>query len=90
VVRFFTTAALVNRLSKSQKKSELNAFTKTLKKVDLVICDEWGYVPLDRDGSKLLFQVISECYEQMSVIITTNLEFSKRVHIFYDEQMTSE
>jgi len=37
----------------------------------------------------LLFQVISECYEQRSVIITTNLEFSKWVHIFYDEQMTS-
>jgi len=89
VVRFFRTAALVNRLSEAQKKSELNAFMKTLMKADLVICDEWGYVPLDRDGSKLLFQVISECYEQRSVIITTNLEFSKWVHIFYDEQMTS-
>jgi DNA replication protein DnaC len=89
VVRFFRTAALVNRLSEAQKKSELNAFMKTLMKADLIICDEWGYVPLDRDGSKLLFQVISECYEQRSVIITTNLEFSKWVHIFYDEQMTS-
>jgi len=89
VVRFFRTAALVNRLSEAQKKSELNAFMKMLMKADLVICDEWGYVPLDRDGSKLLFQVISECYEQRSVIITTNLEFSKWVHIFYDEQMTS-
>ncbi|MGV8027429.1 MAG: IS21-like element helper ATPase IstB [Mesotoga sp.] len=89
VVRFFRTAALVNRLSEAQKKSELNAFMKTLMKADLVICDEWGYVPLDRDGSKLLFQVISECYEQRSVIITTNLEFSKWVHIFYDEQMTA-
>jgi len=89
VVRFFRTAALVNRLSEAQKKSELNVFMKTLMKADLVICDEWGYVPLDRDGSKLLFQVISECYEQRSVIITTNLEFSKWVHIFYDEQMTS-
>ncbi len=89
VVRFFRTAALVNRLSEAQKKSELNVFMKTLMKADLVICDEWGYVPLDRDGSKLLFQVISECYEQRSVIITTNLEFSKWVHIFYDEQMTA-
>ena len=89
VVRFFRTAALVNRLSEAQKKSELNAFMKTLMKADLIICDEWGYVPLDRDGSKLLFQVISECYEQRSVIITTNLEFSKWVHIFYDEQMTA-
>lgn len=89
VVRFFRTAALVNRLSEAQKNSELNAFMKTLMKADLIICDEWGYVPLDRDGSKLLFQVVSECYEQRSVIITTNLEFSKWVHIFYDEQMTA-
>lgn len=58
-------------------------------KAELLICDEWGYVPLDRDGSKLLFQVISERYEQRSVIITTNLEFSKWVNIFYDEQLTA-
>lgn len=88
-VRFFRTAALVNQLSDMQKKGELNRFLKQLAKVDLLICDEWGYVPLDRDGSKLLFQVISDCYEQRSVIITTNLEFSKWVNIFYDEQMTA-
>ena len=88
-VRFFRTAALVNQLSDAQKKGELNKLLKQLSKIDLLICDEWGYVPLDRDGSKLLFQVISDCYEQRSVIITTNLEFSKWVNIFYDEQMTA-
>jgi DNA replication protein DnaC len=88
-VRFFRTAALVNSLSDAQKKGELSKFFKQLAKTDLLICDEWGYVPLDRDGSKLLFQVISDCYEQRSVIITTNLEFSKWVHVFYDEQMTT-
>ena len=76
-VRFFRTAALVNQLGDAQKKGELSRFLKQLSKVDLLICDEWGYVPLDRDGSKLLFQVISDCYEQRSVIITTNLGFSK-------------
>jgi DNA replication protein DnaC len=89
IVRFFRTAALVNQLNDAQKKGDLNWFLKQLSKADLIICDEWGYVPLDRDGSKLLFQVISECYEQRSVIITTNLEFSKWVNIFYDEQMTA-
>lgn len=89
VVRFFRTAALVNQLSDAQKKGELNRFLRQLSKADLIICDEWGYVPLDRDGSKLLFQVISDCYEQRSVIITINLEFSKWVNIFYDEQMTA-
>lgn len=88
-VRFFRTAALVNQLSDAQQKGDLARFLKQLLKADLIICDEWGYVPLDRAGSKLLFQVISECYEQRSVIITTNLEFSKWVNIFYDEQMTA-
>ena len=88
-VRFFRTTALVNQLNDAQKIGELSKFLKQLSKADLLICDEWGYVPLDRGGSKLLFQVISDCYEQKSVIITTNLEFSKWVHVFYDEQMTT-
>jgi DNA replication protein DnaC len=88
-VRFYRTAALVNQLNDAQKKGELGKLLKQFSKVDLLICDEWGYVPLDRDGSKLLFQVVSDCYEQRSVIITTNLEFSKWVNIFYDEQMTA-
>lgn len=88
-VRFFRTAALVNKLSDARKKGELNRFLNQLYKADLIICDEWGYIPLEIDGSKLLFQVISDCYEQRSVIITTNLEFSRWVNIFYDEQMTA-
>lgn len=60
-----------------------------MSKLDLLILDEWGYVPLEQDGARLLFQVISECYEKRSLILTTNLEFSKWVTIFYDEQMTA-
>jgi len=48
-----------------------------------LICDEWGYIPLDKERSQLLFQIVSECYEKRSVIITTNLEFSKWDGIFY-------
>ncbi len=88
-VRFFRTAALVNKLNEVQKSGEISRFSKQLAKTDLLICDGWGYVPLDQAGSKLLFQVISDCYEQRSVIITTNLEFSKWVNAFYDEQMTA-
>lgn len=88
-VQFFRTAALVNHLNELQKKGGVTGFFKLLAKTDLLICDEWGYVPLDLAGSKLLFQVISDCYEARSVIVTTNLEFSKWVNIFYDEQMTA-
>jgi len=87
-VRFFRTSALVNKLAEQKKAGTLSAFLKTLNKADLLICDEWGYVPLDRVGSQLLFEVISECYERKPVIINTNIEFSRWVNVFYDEQMT--
>ena len=88
-VRFFRTTALVNQLLAAKKGGKLQKYLKTLEKADLIICDEWGYVPLDRDGSRLLFQVVSDCYERRSIILTTNLEFSRWVTIFYDEQMTT-
>jgi DNA replication protein DnaC len=88
-VRFFRTTALVNQLLAAKKGGTLQKYLKTLEKADLIICDEWGYVPLDRDGSRLLFQVVSDCYERRSIVLTTNLEFSRWVTIFYDEQMTT-
>lgn len=88
-VKFFRTAALVNSLLEAKKNEELKKFLKQIEKTDLLICDEWGYIPFEKDGSQLLFQVISECYEKRSLIITTNLEFSKWNSIFYDEKLTS-
>jgi DNA replication protein DnaC len=87
-VKFYRTSALVNRLAEAKKSGTLSVFMKKLKKADLLICDEWGYVPLDRIGAQLLFEVISECYEIKPIIINTNIEFSRWVNIFYDEQMT--
>lgn len=88
-VKFFRTASLVNQLTEAKAKGDLRKFMKQIEKADLLICDEWGYVPFEKEGSQLLFQVISECYEKRSVIITTNLEFSKWNGIFYDEKLTS-
>lgn len=88
-VRFFRTATLVNQLTDAKVQGELRRFMRQIEKCDLLICDEWGYIPFDKEGAQLLFQVISECYEKRSVIITTNLEFSRWNGIFYDEKMTT-
>jgi DNA replication protein DnaC len=88
-VKFYRTAALVNQLNDAKTNGELKRFFRQIEKCDLLICDEWGYVPFEKNGAQLLFQVISECYEKRSVIITTNLEFSKWNGIFFDEKMTS-
>ena len=62
---------------------------KDLQKQDLLILDEWGYVPVDRDGSQMLFRIVSDSYERKSLISTTNLEFSKWGSVFTDEQMAA-
>jgi DNA replication protein DnaC len=59
--RFYRTATLVNALTEAKQQGCLSVFMKQFEKLDLLICDEWGYVPIDSDGSKLLFNVVSEC-----------------------------
>jgi DNA replication protein DnaC len=87
--RFWRTANLVNALVEAKAAGRLGMFMKQFEKLDLLICDEWGYVPLDSDGTKLLFQVVSECYERKSLIITTNLEFARWNDIFADSKITA-
>lgn len=88
-VRFYKTAALVNELVAAKANGSLVQLLKKLSKLELLICDEWGYIPFDAEGSQLLFQVIADCYEKRSLIITTNIEFSKWNGIFYDDQLTA-
>lgn len=87
--RFWRTASLVNALTEAKQQGELSRFMKQFDRLDLLICDEWGYVPIDSNGSKLLFQIISECYERKSLIITTNLEFARWNDIFADTKITA-
>jgi len=87
--RFFRTAVLVNALTEAKRQGCLSHFMAQFEKLDLLICDEWGYVPIDTDGAKLLFQVVSECYERKSLIITTNLEFAHWNDIFADTKITA-
>ena len=88
-VRFFTTAELVMALTMANSAGALNQFMRDLAKADLLILDEFGYVPLDINGARLLFQVVSACYEKRSVVFTTNIEFSKWGTILGDDKLAS-
>ena len=88
-VRFFRTAALINQLSEQKTAGTLSRFLKKLNKTEVIILDEFGYVPYDRTGSQLLFDYLSEIHEKKLLILNTNLEFSRWVNVLYDEQMTS-
>ena len=88
-VRFFTAAALVNRLEEAQKQYQLERFLQQLGRVDLLICDELGYLSFTRVGAELLFQVFAERYEHKSVLVTSNLPFGDWVQVFQGERMTA-
>jgi DNA replication protein DnaC len=77
------------KLSDAYRVGTLERLIRDLKQLDLLILDEWGYVPVDREGSQLLFRVIADSYESKSLILTTNLEFSKWGSVFTDEQMAA-
>lgn len=86
-VRWWSTAALVRALSLAKKAGNPEKVIKDIEKANLVIMDEFGYIPFDVDGSRLLFQVLSRCYESTSIIFTTNLQFSQWGSIFGDREL---
>ncbi|WP_404427517.1 IS21-like element helper ATPase IstB [Ureibacillus chungkukjangi] len=88
-VRFYRVSHLVEELESALANGRLTSFRKKLEKVDLIILDEMGYLPFGKDGAELLFQIISECYEQKSLIITSNLEFSQWNRVFSDSRLTA-
>jgi DNA replication protein DnaC len=60
-----------------------------LDRVDLLICDELGYLSFSRTGAELLFQVFADRYERASLLITSNLPLSEWGQIFQGERMTA-
>lgn len=87
-VRFYTVVGLVNQLIDTNQKGQLNRLMNQLDKLDLLILDKLGYIPLGKEGAELLFQVISMCYEKRSIIITTNLKFGQWNHVFGNQVLT--
>ena len=87
-VRFTPVMPLLQELKLAESQYQLPRYLKTWSKVDLVILDELGYIPLG-EGGKLLFQFIAYRYERGSLIITTNLEFSRWTEVLGDPALTA-
>jgi DNA replication protein DnaC len=88
-VRFYTAAALVNRLEEAQKQYQLERLLHQLDRTDLLICDELGYLSFSRTGAELLFQVFADRYERRSLLLTSNLAFGDWGQVFQGERMTA-
>ena len=76
-VRYFETSSLVLVLRAAAADDRLEVVPRGIAKVGLPIADEYGCMPIDIEGARLLYQVMSATYEARSMIVTTNMEFGK-------------
>lgn len=87
-VRFFTVSQLVEALIEARSERSLGRLRTMLKKVDLLVLDELGFVPLPASGAELLFDVVSDRYEKGSIVLTTNLPFEEWISVLASEPLT--
>jgi DNA replication protein DnaC len=89
-VLFATAVDVINTLAAAQKAGRMKQELKKYTRPALLILDELGFLPIDKTGSDLLFQVISGRYEQGALVITTNKAFKDWPEIFNnDSTLTS-
>jgi DNA replication protein DnaC len=89
-VLFAPAIDVVNRLSGAESNRQLARELKRYQSPRILLIDELGYLPLDKRGAELLFQVITKRYEHGSIILTTNIAFKDWPRIFAgDATLTS-
>lgn len=88
-VLFTTVHKMLTQLRESQSERTLRQMEAKFEKYDLVICDEFGYISFDKQGSELLFNHLSLRTGRKSTIITTNLSFDRWQEIFGDPVLTA-
>ncbi|MBV9311958.1 MAG: IS21-like element helper ATPase IstB [Solirubrobacterales bacterium] len=84
-VQFATATEWVARLSEAKRQGNLEAELKRLSFIPLIVVDEVGYIPFDPEAASLMFSLVSNRYERMSMIVTSNKPFSKWGEIFGDD-----
>lgn len=88
-VRFYRADDLVRELTEARSEREVTRLMKRMDRIEVLIVDELGFVPFDRTGAELLFNLLVKRYQRRATVVTTNLDFSDWVKVFGDERMTA-
>ena len=87
-VRFWRVTELITTLREADQDRQLLRLRHQLGRLDLLILDEFGYVPASKAGAELLFDVIATAYERSSIVLTTNLGFEHWTEVLGNERLT--
>lgn len=88
-VSFTTAAALITTLGKALYENRLEERLKVLTQPKLLIIDEIGYIPIDRQGANLFFQLVSRRYERGAILLTSNQSLGSWGDVFGDAVIAS-
>lgn len=84
ITYFINCNDLISNLKKAYLENRLEDRLRLYSKYKVLIIDEVGFLPIDKQGANMLFQLINKRYEKSSTIITTNQPFSKWADVFGD------
>ncbi len=88
-IRFTTCSLLVQELLLAKRELKLPRYLKRMSRYDGLVIDEVGYIHQNRDEMEVLFTLLADRYERGSVLLTSNLPFSKWDQIFKDPTTTA-
>jgi DNA replication protein DnaC len=88
-VKFIMAQRLINEYLQKEEMEDSQKLLRSLAKIDLLIIDEFGYLPHDKEAGPLFYQVISDRYEQKSTIITSNKSLTAWAEIIHDSSLAA-